>query len=271
VSAALAAVIDRATAKHLARRYTSAREMVADLEKALAIETARSGGASGEAGAVLRTLPPSAARQVPMRARHPSSVGATIAVVVLAGAAFAVFALMSAHSDRPQHRQREATEVAVGLAGATAVAYNPFGTGPEHAALAPLTIDGKPATAWTSSTYDGGRLGKPGVGVYVAFATPVRADRLVLTTPTPGFTAQVWGAQRLIRYRSGTPQALAVLGWRRLGGTPSVRARTRIELHTAGARLRYYLVWITQLPPASAAVSTRAEIGEIALRRAGRG
>src|SRR6476620_9808341 len=43
VSAALAAVLDRATAKDLGRRYPDARSLIADLEEVLAIETARHG------------------------------------------------------------------------------------------------------------------------------------------------------------------------------------------------------------------------------------
>src|SRR3954467_14495093 len=56
VSSALAAVVDRATAKDLDRRYASDRELIADLEDVLAIETSRSGQSTGEATAVLRTL-----------------------------------------------------------------------------------------------------------------------------------------------------------------------------------------------------------------------
>src|SRR4051812_20454848 len=57
VSAALAAVLDRATAKDLGRRYPDAQSMIADLEQVLAIETARHGAVTGEATSVLRTLP----------------------------------------------------------------------------------------------------------------------------------------------------------------------------------------------------------------------
>src|SRR4051795_2449427 len=49
VSAALASVVDRATAKDLQRRYLDASSLVADLEDVLAVETARSGQATGEA------------------------------------------------------------------------------------------------------------------------------------------------------------------------------------------------------------------------------
>src|SRR4051794_12478794 len=69
VSSALAAVVDRATAKDLERRYGSDRELIADLEDVLAIETARSGEATGEATSVLQTLPSSARRRLPLRSR----------------------------------------------------------------------------------------------------------------------------------------------------------------------------------------------------------
>src|SRR3954467_14892989 len=57
VSSALAAIIDSATAKDLDRRYQEDAELIEDLEDVLAIEAARTGQATGEATAVLRTLP----------------------------------------------------------------------------------------------------------------------------------------------------------------------------------------------------------------------
>ena len=71
VSAATAAVIERATAADLAERYPNAASMAADLEEALALETARSGQATGEVTSVLRTLPRRSRRRLPWRMRHP--------------------------------------------------------------------------------------------------------------------------------------------------------------------------------------------------------
>src|SRR3954454_19225211 len=66
VSASLASVIDRATAKHLGRRYQTAEDLASDLEDVLAIETARAGEAApGEATAVLKTLPGRKKRGLP--------------------------------------------------------------------------------------------------------------------------------------------------------------------------------------------------------------
>jgi serine/threonine-protein kinase len=71
ISSALAAVVDRATDKDLARRYATAEQMIADLEDALAIETARGGHSGVEATAVLRTLPAQS------RLRSSGSVGSS--------------------------------------------------------------------------------------------------------------------------------------------------------------------------------------------------
>src|SRR5437588_2810088 len=67
VSAALAAVVERATAKALEDRYVNDAELIADLEDVLAIETARAGNVTGEVTTVLRTLPSRTKRRVPVR------------------------------------------------------------------------------------------------------------------------------------------------------------------------------------------------------------
>src|SRR5246127_1680010 len=64
-SAALAAVVDTATAKRAEDSFANDVEMIADIEDALAIETARAGSATGEVTTVLRTLPSSTQRRVP--------------------------------------------------------------------------------------------------------------------------------------------------------------------------------------------------------------
>jgi hypothetical protein len=89
VSSALAAVLDRATAKDLQRRYLDASSLVADLEDVLAIETARAGQATGEATTVLRTLPGEKRRRVPLRARVAPALAAAILLLALAGTAMA--------------------------------------------------------------------------------------------------------------------------------------------------------------------------------------
>src|SRR5215216_3020506 len=71
VSAALAAVVERATAKETQNRYADVDEMIHDLEEVLAIEAARTGHTTGEATTVLRTLPGDTSEFAPRRLRHP--------------------------------------------------------------------------------------------------------------------------------------------------------------------------------------------------------
>ena len=79
VSATTAAVLDRMTDKDLAHRYPDVPALVADLEEALAIEAARSGTSTGEATAVIRTLPARTQRRLPFRMRHSIPLLAVIA------------------------------------------------------------------------------------------------------------------------------------------------------------------------------------------------
>src|SRR4030081_258243 len=81
LSAALAAVVDNATAKRREERYANDAELIADLEDVLAIETARAGSATGEVTSVLRTLPSSTQRRVPFRLRHRIAAVVTLLAV----------------------------------------------------------------------------------------------------------------------------------------------------------------------------------------------
>src|SRR4051812_43058857 len=98
VSATLAAVLDHMTEKDVERRYPDVDTLVGDLEEALAIETARSGSSTGEATAVLRTIPARARRRVPLRVRFPVPVLAFVVVLLVGGAILA--ALFKEGADR---------------------------------------------------------------------------------------------------------------------------------------------------------------------------
>src|SRR6202035_4685006 len=97
ISAALASVVETATAKHKDDRYADDAELIADLEDVLAIETARSGSATGEVTTVLRTLPSSAKRRVPFRVRRPWTTALAIALVLAVVAGGVVWLATRAH------------------------------------------------------------------------------------------------------------------------------------------------------------------------------
>src|SRR3954470_6519076 len=98
VSSALAAVVDSATAKDLAQRYQDDAELISDLEDVLGIETQRSPNqATGEATAVLKTLPPSSRQRVSWRLLHP---GRILALLALVGTIAAVVLVVTAAKDK---------------------------------------------------------------------------------------------------------------------------------------------------------------------------
>src|SRR5205823_1049606 len=90
-----------------------------------------------------------------------------------------------------RHRRDGATvaapsqPVAVQLTGAKD--YDPIGGDGEHPELVNQAIDGNRSTDWHTSTYDGGNLGKAGVGLYVNGSAPVSARQLDVYSSTPGW------------------------------------------------------------------------------------
>src|SRR5437868_6645601 len=177
VSAALAAVIERATAKERRNRYATAEEMVWDLEQALAIEAARRVEATGEATTVLRALPEETGRLAPGRLRRPGRyVGA--ALLVAAAVAGAIL-LLATNTERGSRLARATPPPGLHIAhlvGATD--YDPFGGDGEHPEQTQNAIDRVALSTWSTSHYSSGNLGKPGVGIYVDARTRVHGRRL---------------------------------------------------------------------------------------------
>ena len=265
VSAALAAVVDRTTAKQLDRRYPNARTLVGDLEEALTIETARAGHATGEVTTVLRTLPDPAKRRLPLRLRNPWRA---LGLVVAAGVITAVVLLAVASNTHRGTNNGSGTpalnaaEQSVSLGQNAAHDYNPYGDTPEHPQQVGLAIDGNPNTVWTTETYDNGNLNKPGVGLYVDANPGVNGSSIDIQTQEPGFTADIWGARSVVDYAQGDrTKTLTDRGWTQLSNPVVVQSHTRIPLDSGTQVYRYYLVWITQLPPGQ----NRADIAELVL------
>jgi serine/threonine-protein kinase len=272
VSAALAAVLDRATAKQLARRYARAPQLIADLENVLAIEAARTANPPGrEATIVLRSLPPGATRRLPLRLRHPAGLAAAALTALAATAVLLLLVLSNTHSGTPTPASvpRSPGEVPVNLAQTAAVAYNPFGTGPENAATVGLAIDGDDATSWQTATYKTGALLESGTGFYVDASPGVAANQIVVETPTPGFEVEIWGTGYVPPWNSnpapipGTP---ATLGWTELARADTARTTTTIRLRDV-ARRRFYLLWITNLGPDPTHTPKFVQIAELTLFR----
>jgi eukaryotic-like serine/threonine-protein kinase len=259
VSAALAAVLDTATAKHQEDRYADDAELIADLEDVLAIETARAGSATGEVTTVLRSLPSSAQRRVPFRVRHRITVVLCGLVLVAAIGGGVVWLATRTHHGTGKLPQPVpvATHTQVQLCQSCAHDFDPLGDNKaEHPNQVGLTIDGQLDTKWTTESYQNANLGKAGVGIYLDANPGTVARALRVDTDTPGFAAQVYA-------RTGPPPLVwPNSGWHLLGTAAKVKRRQDIQIASAGARYRYYLLWITNLGG-----NDQVAINELALYR----
>ncbi len=248
VSASLAAVIDRATAKRPEDRYADDAELIADLEDVLAIETARAGSATGEVTSVLRTLPSRTQRRVPFRLRHRVIAVLSLVVVLAAVAGAAVWLSTRAHhgtgklSGRPPAKSLQQ----VSLCQDCAQGFNPLGTPTDETPNASFAIDNQLGTYWDTQQYYDRRLDKAGTGIYVnagpGTASGTTARVLRILDNTPGFTATIYA-------RNDTPplQAPPGNGWTQISATTTVGSNTSIRLDSGSTPYRYFLVWITSI------------------------
>jgi len=256
VSAATASVVDHAVAKDLGHRFADASEMAAALEDVLAIEASRAGQATGEVTTVLRTLPGTARRRLPWRMRHPVRWAFLLALLGVIVAGVLIAAANHAHRGNgpPPGIVSKPGLSPVSLGQNSAHGYNPFGTGPEDPDQIGNVVDGDPNTTWTTEQYYDGTLKKPrgeGVGVYLDAAPGVAGRVLEIQTPSPGFAAQVYVANHVqLELPYGDSTTLAARGWQGpVGSSTFVENHERITLNPGAGLFRYYLLWITTLPP----------------------
>src|SRR5437588_2346707 len=158
VSAALASVIDRATAKRQEDRYADDAELIADLEDVLAIETARAGSATGEVTTVLRTLPRRAQRRVPFRVRHQVWAAIAALIVVAGAAGVLVWLGTRAHhgtgklpAPPPKTAKHQLQQVS--LCQTCATGFNPLGSPSDESPNASLAVDNQLNTHWDTQHY----------------------------------------------------------------------------------------------------------------------
>jgi eukaryotic-like serine/threonine-protein kinase len=248
VSAALAAVVERATAKETQNRYATVAEMVHDLEEVLGIEAARTGQATGEATTVLRTLSSDTADFAPQRLRHPRrALFLSIAILAIAAGTVTFFATRTEEGPgRTATPERPGlSEVELGRNAASD--YDPEGDGEESSDSVQFATDGNPTTVWDTERYEGGFEGsnKSGVGLYVDTGDRVAAREMDVVTSTPGFRAAVYASDSVPG---------RIRDWDKVSATLNVRQNQGIQLDTARQGFRNYLLWITRLPEDGQAV-----------------
>jgi eukaryotic-like serine/threonine-protein kinase len=254
VSAALAAVLERATAKELGSRCSTMGEFVRELEEVLTYESARSGGATGEATAILSQLPAGIAGR---RSRR-RTIGLALLYVAIAGVV-AVVAALVVNGEGQQNGPIAAGDLRpIELSESDAHEYDPPpGDGRERGTQS-LAVDGDPTTAWETERYDTPELGglKKGVGLYLDAGRPIVARALRIVTPKEGWSLEVYVA------RDSVPKDLS--GWTLVASGEMDSARKTIDLDTAGQRSRYYLLWITKLTEGATGGSSAA-VSEVKL------
>ena len=253
---ALAAVVERSTAKETANRYATVEEMVHDLEEVLAIEAARTGHTTGEATTVLRSLSGDTADFAPIRLRRPKrALALTVIVLALVGVTTA-FLVTRTEKGAPRPVVKKPAELTeVRLAGNAAHDYDPEGDNSESPEAARNAIDGIRGTNWNTETYQGGFEGsdKSGVGLYVDAGERISGRALTLATSTPGFRAAVYGSETV------PPE---IRHWTRLTRVQNVNEDHTFRIRPRGRKYRYYLLWLTRLPEGG-----RAAVQELSLLR----
>jgi serine/threonine-protein kinase len=238
LSAAVALVVERSTAKDPAERYQQVSEMVDDLSTALEVEAARAGSTTGEATSVLDAVPPPK-RKLSSRARWSWAAIAGL-LIVAAGSLLAV-KLISDGIGGGGANKGKGSPITI----TSATDYDPQGDGQEVGSKVELAVDGDPTgTAWEtehyeSDTFAGTKTGPdPGVGIYVTTSSPVKPAKMIVRSPTPGWDAQVFAAP------SGPPSDLSE--WGEPVGT-AVEASTSEEIDlTVSQPSRYFLLWFNK-------------------------
>ena len=225
----VAAAVDRALAKDPADRWATMADFSRELQAAL--DELRAGGAA----TVVRRPARQQKRPRPARARRRVSVAPLLFVAGLAVLAVALGIALT----RDHHGPNRAGAVtgSVQLSGVTA--YDPYGDHQEHNGDAAKATDGNDATFWETQHYRASfsAIGKPGVGLVLDAGKTVTLDRVTVSTDTPGFTAR-------IQVGDATDGP-----FRDVSVSQTVTGRTTFDLN--GARGRYFVVWITSLPPST--------------------
>ena len=241
-SAALAAVIERSTAKDPKKRYRDMGAMLADLEGALEVEIARAGGGGEEATTVLRSVP---SRQ---RLLSPRSVSIVGILLVLAGVlvALALVELGGESDEAPSEvagSQEAAPDSGTEIPIAAAQDYDPIAGDGEHPEEVDLALDGDPETFWLTSTYQTGPQlelsGKEGVGLIVETEEVVSPRGIEIQTPDPGWRAQVYGTE-------GDPPD-SIQGWGDPLTSDPFEADGDADIPLNESESDHFLIWITEL------------------------
>jgi serine/threonine protein kinase len=222
----VAAAVDRALEKDPEQRFPTMDAFAAELEACLA---ELDEGPDGD-----KTMVIPSARRAARRRKQVSRWPIVIGLLALLAIAAIVIGLIAAGGTN--NGGTPAASKRIEVTGLTS--YDPFGDNKEeHSAAAVNITDRDPATYWSTERYnDAPSLGKPGVGVVIDAGTVVDLAQLVVVTDTPGFTVEIEATNT----QGGTPE--------KVSDSKVVGKTTTFDISPNGPK-RYYVIWITKLPP----------------------
>jgi putative peptidoglycan lipid II flippase len=230
----LVAAVERALEKDPSRRFQSMDAFASELRQCLVDMSS----ADEERTFIARS--PVLKQSRPHRARAARRRWPLVALVLLAGAAAiaASVIVLTGSPGKGKAPSRPVAGSAVPLVGVTS--YDPTsdgGDGSEDPGEVGLATDGDPQTFWHTDIYSNQNFGnlKPGVGLVLDARHVVTLKQITVTTDTPGFPAKIQAGSA----PSGTFSDDSTVR--------TVNGRTTFPLR--GAKARYYVVWLTGLPP----------------------
>jgi serine/threonine-protein kinase len=231
---ALDAAVLKALAKDPDDRYQSAP----DFKRALAPS-----GSTGVTTAVFER-PVARAEAGPVEhERGPSAFRWAVPVVILVAIAIGAAALISTLSgdDEPSRERGTGGLSVVRIDVGDAFDFDPEGGDGEHPSSVTLAYDGDPATFWDTEEYDGGALNKDGVGLLFDLGSPTEVARVRIRSATPGYSMEI---------RSASEAGDAATDYDVAETVTNAGDDERVSVD---GRARYWLLWITGLPPGNPA------------------
>jgi predicted Ser/Thr protein kinase len=219
-------MVDRALEKDPEHRFPTMNAFAAEIEASLAELD------QGEDGAVTMVVP---AAQRLQRQKHRKPVSPLPLLIGLLGA-LAIAAVVIGLLTFRGRGQNVPVGKAITIDGVGA--YDPYGDGTERDADAPKATDHAVLTYWSTEYYNSGLEGvkKAGVGLVLDATGVVQLSRITVVTDTPGFTAEIRATNI-----QGTPG-------QKVSDSLVVGRTTKFAIHQSAPK-RFYVVWITKLPP----------------------
>jgi serine/threonine-protein kinase len=195
----------------------------------------------------------------PRRAPRRSRLGTGVLLLLVGGAVALIVALAVDQQASQGGAGGRPTTVgtAVDLPVAAVADFDPEGSGTpgENHAQVGRAHDGDPATAWRTESYDDQSFGtKSGVGLQVRLAATASLDQLVVTSPSHGWSAEVYV---LDAPATGPPSGAPAASLADL-------AAGDVHFRLGGARGSTVLLWITRLGDSAGRHSV--SISELTLR-----